>query len=66
MTKHCHLKIRVWWKSTNIQRKKWVRYKRKYTSKILGTGSSIYLGAEVKIISLDKFRKLAQVMKDQV
>ena len=59
----CHLKIHAWWKSTNIQRKKWVRYKLKCTSKILGTGSPIYLGAEVKIISLDKFRKLAQVIK---
>lgn len=58
MTKsHCHLKIRVWWKSTNIQRKKQVRYKLKYTSKKLGTGSSTYLGAEVKIVSLDKIQK---------
>lgn len=80
MTEDCHLKIHAWWRSTNIQRKKWVRYKLKYTSKILGTGSPIYLFiylsfffffffspiylvAEVKIVSLDKFRKLAQVIK---
>lgn len=48
-----------------FKEKKRIVYKLEYTYKAAGIGSPIYLGAEEKIISRDKYSKLPQVSRLQ-